>query len=211
MVLIPIVGAVVFTARLKWKWIIFLLVLLLAAVPVVYSNLKSYQKERVQTFLNPGSDPQNRGWNAIQAELAVGRGGIAGKGFMQGTHCSLGYLPTTVANSDFIFPVIAEETGVIGTLTLLALYGALLFSIMRTALIAPDRFGQYLCVGVGALLTVHVTVNIGMCIKLLPITGLPLPLVSYGGSFLVAMMVYLGIVQSVYAHRTQASFLAGEQ
>jgi len=123
LVLLPVVGAIVFTAKLKMHWIVLAVVLVTASVPIVYSNLKPYQRERVETFLNPESDPQNRGWNSIQAELAVGRGGISGKGFMQGTHCSLGYLPTTVANSDFIFPVIAEETGVIGTIGLLILYG----------------------------------------------------------------------------------------
>ena len=208
LVLLPMVGAIILAARLKWIWLLIFLIVAAAALPTVYYNLKPYQKERIQTFLNPDSDPQNRGWNAIQAELAVGRGGMTGTGFMKGTRCSLGYLPTTVANSDFIFPVIAEETGFIGTLALLLLYAILLFSILRTALLAPDDFGRFLCVGVAVLLATHVFVNIGMSIKLLPITGLPLPLVSYGGSFLVAMMIYLGIVQSVYAHRKQESFFA---
>lgn len=208
LVLLPMVGAIVLAARLKWIWILLFLIIAAAALPTIYYNLKPYQKERVQTFLNPDSDPQNSGWNAIQAELAVGRGGMTGTGFMKGTRCSLGYLPTTVANSDFIFPVIAEETGFLGTLAMLLLYAVLLFSILRTALLAPDAFGRYLCVGVAVLLATHVFVNVGMCIKLLPITGLPLPLISYGGTFLVAMMIYLGIVQSVYAHRQRDSFFA---
>ncbi len=208
LVLIPVAGAVMFAANLKLKWLIAMLVIAAAVMPAVYYNLKPYQKERVLAFLNPDSDPENRGWNATQANLAVGRGGLTGKGFMQGTHCALGYLPKTVANSDFIFPVIAEETGFLGTFVLLVLYAVLLFSILRTALIAPDLFGRYLCIGIAALLLFHTVVNIGMCIRLLPITGLPLPLVSYGGSFLVAMLVYLGIVQSVYAHRKTDSFFA---
>lgn len=208
LVLLPIVGAIVFSAHLKLRWILILLAVLLAAAPILYANLKPYQKERIYTFLNPESDPSDRGWNAIQANLAVGRGGVSGKGFMEGTHCSLGYLPQTVANSDFIFPVIAEETGFIGAFLLLTLYAILMFSILRTAMLAPDDFGRYLCVGIAALLITHVAVNIGMCIRLLPITGLPLPLVSYGGSFMVSMMTYLGIVQSVYAHRKQEGFLS---
>ena len=208
LVLIPIVGAIIFSAHLKLRWIMILLAVLLAAAPILYMNLKPYQKERIYTFLNPESDPSNLGWNAVQANLAVGRGGVTGKGFMQGTHCSLGYLPKTVANSDFIFPVIAEETGFIGAFLLLALYAVLMFSILRTAMLAPDDFGRYLCVGIAALLITHVAVNIGMCIQLLPITGLPLPLVSYGGSFMVSMLIYLGIVQSVYAHRKQDNFLS---
>lgn len=208
LVLLPIVGAILFSAHLKLRWILALLILLMATAPVLYMNLKPYQKERIYTFLNPESDPTDLGWNAVQANLAVGRGGVTGKGFMEGTHCSLGYLPRTVANSDFIFPVIAEETGFIGAFLLLMLYAVLMFSILRTAMLAPDDFGRYLCVGIGALLITHVAVNIGMCIQLLPITGLPLPLVSYGGSFMVSMMIYLGIVQSVYAHRKQDSFLS---
>ncbi len=208
LVLLPVVGAIAFAANLKLKWLIVLLITAAAVTPAVYYNLKPYQKERVHAFLNPDSDPTDRGWNATQANLAVGRGGLTGKGFMQGTHCSLGYLPRTVANSDFIFPVIAEETGFLGTFTLLVLYAILLFSILRTALIAPDLFGRYLCIGIAALMLFHTVVNIGMCIRLLPITGLPLPLVSYGGSFLVAMLIYLGIVQSVYAHRKMDSFLS---
>ncbi len=208
LVLLPVVGAIAFAANLKLKWLIVLLITAAAVTPAVYYNLKPYQKERVHAFLNPDSDPTDRGWNATQANLAVGRGGLTGKGFMQGTHCSLGYLPRTVANSDFIFPVIAEETGFLGTFTLLVLYAVLLFSILRTALIAPDLFGRYLCIGIAALMLFHTVVNIGMCIRLLPITGLPLPLVSYGGSFLVAMLIYLGIVQSVYAHRKTDSFLS---
>lgn len=208
LVLLPIVGAILFAAHLKLRWILALLVLLLATAPILYMNLKPYQKERIHTFLNPESDPTDLGWNAVQANLAVGRGGVTGKGFMEGTHCSLGYLPRTVANSDFIFPVIAEETGFIGAFFLLTLYAVLMFSILRTAMLAPDDFGRYLCVGIGALLMTHVAVNIGMCIRLLPITGLPLPLVSYGGSFMVSMMIYLGIIQSVYANRKQESFLS---
>ena len=205
LVLIPIVGAIIFSAHLKLRWILILLAVLLAAAPILYMNLKPYQKERIYTFLNPESDPSNLGWNAVQANLAVGRGGVTGKGFMEGTHCSLGYLPKTVANSDFIFPVIAEETGFIGAFLLLALYAVLMFSILRTAMLAPDDFGRYLCVGIAALLITHVAVNIGMCIQLLPITGLPLPLVSYGGTFLVMTMGYLGIVHSVYGHREKKS------
>lgn len=209
LVLLPVTGAIAFAARLKLRWILALLLMAAILAPVVYFYVfEPYQRERIHTFLNPERDPLTRNWNAIQANLAVGRGGISGKGFMQGTHCSLGYLPRTVANSDFIFPVIAEETGFLGALTLLILYGVLLFSILRTAMIAPDPFGCYLCVGIATLLITHIAVNIGMCIRLVPITGVPLPLLSSGGSFLVVMLTYLGIAQSVYAHRKTDSFLA---
>ena len=207
LVLVPIAGSIAFAANLKFRYILILLAAALLAAPFTYRHMRTYQKERIMTFLNPERDPRNRGWNAIQAELTVGSGGFAGKGYRNGTHCMLGYLPRTVANSDFIFPVISEETGFLGSFTLILLYGCLLFSILRTALLASDAFGRYLCVGIGTLIAVHVVVNIGMCVRLLPITGLPLPLVSYGGTFLILMMTYLGIVQSVYAHRDKDSFL----
>lgn len=206
-ILFPVVGAVMFAAKLKWRYIIIFLLIIACAMPTVYMSLKSYQQERILTFLDPERDPQNRGWNAIQAEIAVGTGGYAGKGYGKGTHCTLGYLPQMVADSDFIFPVIAEETGFVGSTVVISLYALLLFSIFRTALLAPDDFGRYLCVGIAVLLLSHVVINIGMCIRLLPITGLPLPLISYGGTFLIAMMIYLGIAQSVYAHRSERSLL----
>ena len=158
-------------------------------------------------FLNPESERFGGGWNVIQAEIAVGTGGMTGKGYRNGTHTMLGYLPPKVADSDFIFPVIAEETGFAGTFSLILLYGLLFFSILRTALLAPDLFGRYLCVGIAAILMTHVFINIGMCIRLVPVTGLPLPFISYGGTFLVAMLCYLGIAQSVYAHRNDPSML----
>ena len=207
LVLIPATGAIIFAAKLKFRYIAIIIICASVAAPITYSLLKPYQKDRISTFLDPDRDPRNRGWNANQAKMAVGRGGISGQGYMRGTHCSLGYLPRTVANSDFIFPVIAEETGFSGCIMLLTLYAALLYSIFRTALIAPDAFGRYICTGVGALVTFHAGVNIAMCTGLAPITGLPLPLVSFGGTFMVSTMTYLGLVQSVYAHRNSESFL----
>lgn len=207
LVLVIVALGVMFAAHIKWRYILLALLIVTAAAPIAFANLKNYQRERILTFLDPERDPLNRGWNAIQSEMAVGTGGLLGKGYGQGTHCTLGYLPQMVADSDFIFPVIAEETGFAGSCILIILYALLLFSVFRTALLASDMFGRYLCVGVGTLLLAHVTINIGMCVRLLPITGLPLPLVSYGGTFLVAMMIYLGIVQSVYAHRGEKTML----
>lgn len=208
LVLIPIVAMISFTAMLKWRYIILLVVAAAILMPAGYALLKPYQKERILVFLNPERDPMDRGWNQLQAEMAVGNGGLTGKGFMKGTHCTLGYLPQTVANSDFIFPVIAEETGLVGTLSILFLYAMLFFAILRTAILADDSFGRYLCVGVAGILLMHTFINIGMCIRIAPVTGLPLPLVSYGGTFMLATMTYLGIVQSVYAHRNQKSIFS---
>ena len=206
-VLIPLTAAILFAANLRWLYIALIVVLVGVSVPVVYMNMKTYQKERLKTFTDPNYDRFGRGWNAIQSEIAIGTGGMTGKGYRNGTHTTLGYLPPKVADSDFIFPVIAEETGFAGAFCIILLYGLLLFSILRTALLAPDLFGRYLCVGISAILLTHVFINIGMCIRLVPVTGLPLPFISYGGTFLVAMMCYLGIAQSVYAHRNDTSRL----
>ena len=206
-VLIPLTAAILFAANLRWIYIVLIAVMVGVTAPLVYMNMKTYQKERLKTFTNPDHDPYGRGWNAIQSEIAIGTGGMTGKGYRNGTHTTLGYLPPKVADSDFIFPVIAEETGFAGAFSIILLYGLLLFSILRTALLAPDLFGRYLCVGIATILLTHVFINIGMCIRLVPITGLPLPFISYGGTFLVAMMCYLGIAQSVYAHRNDPSRL----
>ena len=206
-VLIPLAAAILFAANLRWIYILLIVVFCAGLTPVAWMNMKTYQKERILTFLDPERDPYKRGWNAIQAEIAVGTGGMTGKGYRNGTHTTLGYLPKMVADSDFIFPVIAEETGFVGAFSVILLYGLLLFSILRTSLLAPDLFGRYLCVGIAAILMTHVFINIGMCIRLVPVTGLPLPFISYGGTFLVAMLCYLGIAQSVYAHRNDTSSL----
>lgn len=196
--------SIVFAAGLKWKYILIGLLAVSVMLPVGYSMLRPYHKERIKVFLDPRHDPLNKGWNQLQSELAVGSGGLTGKGFMQGTQNQFGYLPQTVANSDFIFSIIAEETGFLGSVFFIAMYALLLISIFRTALNAPDAFGQYLCIGTGTVFAVHTIVNIGMSIRLMPVTGLPLPLVSYGGTFLLASLSYLGIVQSVYSARNRS-------
>ena len=197
----PVAG-MIFAARLKWRYIVVFLLALAVILPVSYHFfLKTYQKERILVFFDPDRDKQNRGWNQLQAEIAVGAGGLTGKGFMNGKHNKLGYLPRTVSNSDFIFPVIAEETGFLGTFSLVMMFALLFFSIFRTALLAPDDFGRYLCIGIAIQLFFHVYVNIAMSIRMCPVSGLPLPLVSYGGTFLVITLMYLGMVHSVYGHR----------
>ncbi|NOY75354.1 MAG: rod shape-determining protein RodA [Kiritimatiellaeota bacterium] len=198
MILWPIAGALLFAAGLKWKWILIAVVALLILIPASYPFLNGYQKERVLVFLDPSRSPNNKGWNSRQSELAVGSGGLFGKGLFQSTQSTLGFIPKTVANSDFIFSVIAEENGFVGSLVVLGCYLLLIASTMRTAAIARDSFGRYLAVGTGTLLFVHSFVNIGMTVRLMPVTGLPLPLVSLGGSFIVSTMISLGILQSIH-------------
>jgi rod shape determining protein RodA len=163
--------------------------------------LESYQKERIRVFLSDEYDTSGSGWSKIQAQVAVGSGGFYGKGFLKGTQNMLGFLPRTVAPTDFIFCVIAEESGFCGSMLILLLYLFLLYRCLRTAWRAPDEFGRMCALSITILLFCHVFINIAMTIGLLPITGLPLPLMSYGGSCMIATMGMLGLIQSIYQRR----------
>jgi rod shape determining protein RodA len=164
--------------------------------------LKDYQRNRILTFLMPDKvDPRGSGWNLNQSLISVGSGGLTGKGWTEGTQAKLGYLPRSVAHNDFIFSVLAEEKGFLGSITVLSLSGILLLNGVRIASQARDRFGLLLAVSVTIIFTIHTFINIGMTIGLMPITGLPLPFLSYGGSFLLSCCILQGIVQSVYRHR----------
>jgi len=157
-------------------------------------------KKRVITFAFPDRDPLGAGWNKRQSEIAVGSGGRTGKGYLNGTQNILGFLPQSVSSTDFIFSVIAEATGFLGSVVLLVLYAGLFGAIAYAGIRCRDSCGRLLCAGVGTLLFVHVFVNIAMTVGRMPITGLPLPLVSYGGSFTISTMAMLGLVQSVAIH-----------
>ncbi|WFB35107.1 rod shape-determining protein RodA [Kiritimatiellota bacterium B12222] len=202
MILPCVVMTQLFVSGLPWRVIGFLLLMGVMCVPLAWKFAKPYQKERILVFLNPDRDPNGASWNAAQSKLAVGSGGLTGKGIGQGTQNILGFLPTTVAPTDFIFSVIAEEKGFLGSAYLLGLYTLLFGSLARTALRASDMFGRLIAVGILTMLSVHVSINVAMTIGLMPIVGLPLPLVSYGGSFVVSMMLALGLVQSVHVRRS---------
>mgnify|MGYP001173209278 CR=1 FL=1 len=164
--------------------------------------LKDYQRNRILTFIMPDEvDPKGSGWNLNQSLISVGSGGITGKGWTEGTQAKLGYLPRSVAHNDFIFSVLAEEKGFLGSILVLSITGILLLNGVRIASKARDRFGMFLAVGVTTIFTIHAFINIGMTIGMMPITGLPLPFLSYGGSFLLSCCMLQGIVQSIYRHR----------
>jgi rod shape determining protein RodA len=164
--------------------------------------LHGYQRNRIVSFVAPDKiDPMGIGWNQRQSLISVGSGGFWGKGWTEGTQAQLGYLPRAVAHNDFIFSVIAEERGFVGSLAVLGLFGILLFNGIRIAGLARDRFGTLLAVGVTVLFAVHVFVNMAMTIGLVPITGIPLPFISYGGSFVLSCCLLQGLVQSVYRFR----------
>jgi rod shape determining protein RodA len=162
------------------------------------TGLSDYQQGRIEVFFYPEKDPLGAGWNKRQSEIAVGSGGLRGKGYLRGTQNILGFLPRSVAPTDFIFSVVAEEKGFVGSVTVLLLFAIVLGCGIWTALLTLDPLGRLLCVGVTSLIFFHVFINVAMTIGLMPITGLPLPLLSYGGSFMIVMMSALGIIQSVY-------------
>lgn len=203
--------AMLFGAGMKWKYV--LAVLLLAGLAIYWGYyesmvreepllLRRYQRDRIRVLFNPGADRTNTGHNAYQAKLAVASGGRSGSGIGQGTQLELGFLPKTISNNDFIFAVIAEETGFSGVAFLLLLYGWLLYTVLRTAFLS-DGYGSFIAIGVATMFFAHIFINVGMSIGIAPVTGLSLPLVSYGGSFTLTALASLGLVQSVYRYGKQ--------
>lgn len=170
-----------------------------AAFPLMWSLLKPYQQARLTAFLDPYGDPQGAGWNIIQSLIAVGSGAATGKGLTAGTQSPLGYLP--IAESDFVFAGLAEDLGFMGAVILFALYVVLLVAALRIAFRSRDAFGTFLGGGIVAMLLFQIMVNVGMAISLMPVTGIPLPFISHGGSSLVSICFALGVLQSVSMRR----------
>lgn len=190
---------IVFFAGLPWKYIFGAFALAAASVPIAWEFMHEYQKQRVLTFLDPESDPLGSGYHIIQSKIAIGSGGIEGKGFLGSTQAHLEFLPEST--TDFIFSVLSEEFGLIGVIILLLMY---LFVIGRGLYIsakAEDNFTRYLSASLVMTLFIYVFVNISMVSGLLPVVGLPLPLVSYGGSSLVTLMISFGILMSIHTHK----------
>ena len=161
--------------------------------------LRQYQKDRIMTFLDPESDRLGAGWNIIQSKIAIGSGGLTGKGFLQGTQTKYEFLPA--AHTDFIFSVAGEELGFIGALAVLALFFFLIARALHIGAIAKNRFYSLVAIGIASMLTFHVFVNVGMTIGVMPVTGLPLPFISSGGSSLMANLLAIGLLLHIYAYR----------
>ncbi|MBN3262547.1 peptidoglycan glycosyltransferase MrdB [Pectobacterium brasiliense] len=191
---------VLFLAGMSWRLIGIAVLLLAAFIPILWFFLMhDYQRARVMMLLDPESDPLGAGYHIIQSKIAIGSGGLSGKGWLHGTQSQLEFLPER--HTDFIFAVLSEELGLIGVLVLLAMY---LFMIMRGLVIAANAqtsFGRVMVGGLMLILFFYVFVNIGMVSGILPVVGVPLPLVSYGGSALVVLMAGFGIVMSIHTHR----------
>lgn len=199
----PVVVAMLFIGGIPKRWLIAMLILAVAVVPLVVNfGLKPYQYSRITTFINPDLDPRGDGWNINQSLIAIGSGGFYGKGFKApNTQNELGFLPATIVHNDFIFSVMGEQHGFVGGVILIAVLGVLFLGGLYIAMEANDDLGKLLAVGIVLLLFTHTFMNIGMTISVTPITGLPLPFVSYGGSFLLITLFSMGILQSVWIHR----------
>ncbi len=200
MTLLLIGGTMLFFVKIRREIIVFISVIGIIAMPLVWQyGLKDYQKHRVLTFISPDSDPQGKGYNSIQSRIAVGSGQITGKGFRQGTQSQLEFLPER--HTDFIYSVLSEEWGFFGSVIVMGIFIWLFLVSFEISLKARDRNGALITVGVTAYLFWHMFVNIGMVIGLLPIVGVPLPLLSYGGSGMLTTMLGLGLVSSVAYRR----------
>ncbi|NUU65027.1 peptidoglycan glycosyltransferase MrdB [Enterobacteriaceae bacterium BIT-l23] len=195
---------VLFLAGLSWRLIGIAILLLAAFIPILWFFLMhDYQRQRVMMLLDPESDPLGAGYHIIQSKIAIGSGGLRGKGWMHGTQSQLEFLPER--HTDFIFAVLAEELGMVGVLILLTLYLLLIMRGLWIAAHAQTTFGRVIAGGLMLILFVYVFVNIGMVSGILPVVGVPLPLVSYGGSALIVLMAGFGIIMSIHTHRKMLS------
>lgn len=200
---VPVLLAMMFIGGIPKRWLISMMIIGVAMIPLVVNfGLKDYQYKRITTFLNPELSPLDEGWNINQSLIAIGSGGMYGKGFKApNTQNELGFLPATIVHNDFIFSVMGEQHGFVGGVILVAVFALLFILCLHVAIEADDDLGRLLAVGIVLLLFTHTFMNIGMTISVTPITGLPLPFVSYGGSFLMITLFSMGILQSVWIHR----------
>jgi rod shape determining protein RodA len=190
---------VLLLAGLSWRFLFRLLLLVVAAAPAIWFLIRDYQRQRILTLFDPESDPLGAGWNIIQSKIAIGSGGLTGKGLFNGTQSHLDFLPET--QTDFIVAVLAEELGFVGVVSLLSLYGLLMFRGLLISLQAQDTYGRLLAGSITFTFVVYVFVNIGMVSGILPVVGIPLPLVSYGGSSILTLFAGFGILMSIHSHR----------
>ncbi len=192
-------GFMMFGTGISWKKIIFVVICVLVALPVLWSHMHDYQKRRVYTFLNPEEDPLGSGYNIIQSKIAVGSGGVFGKGFLNGSQTQLNFVPEQ--QTDFIFSILAEEFGFAGSVIILLLYAAL-FVMARSILAGCSSvYARAMAVGMSSIIFVHVFINIGMVTGMLPVVGVPLPLVSYGGSSLISSFIAVAFIVNAHIHR----------
>jgi rod shape determining protein RodA len=195
----PILVTGLILGGLRPKWVIGAIILAVFVLALGWYNLKVYQKERIYTFLEPERDPQGAGYHSIQSKIAFGSGGFWGKGIGKGSQTRLGFLPER--HTDFIFSVVGEELGFVGAGTMLILYLLIIMRSIHVAQTARDKLGIYIAVGGTSVLLFHILENMGMVVGLMPITGIPLPLLSYGGSAILSTFLFLGLIINVRMRR----------
>jgi rod shape determining protein RodA len=191
--------SLLFLAGLSWWWIAPTVSAIVAAVPIAWQFMHDYQKRRVLTFLNPASDALGAGWNISQAEIAIGSGGFSGKGFGQGTQSQLNFLPEK--QTDFIYTTLGEEFGFMGSVGLLILFAIVIGFGVRIAMASRSQFGRLVAMGLTLNFFFYIMINAAMVMGLMPVVGIPMPLVSYGGTAMLTVMFGFGILMSVHVHR----------
>lgn len=192
-------GTIFFAAGLAWRYFIITGLAVVGAIPVVWDRLHDYQRDRVFTFLDPERDPLGAGYHILQSKIALGSGGLFGKGFMAGTQAHLNFLPEK--QTDFIFTMLGEELGFVGGIVLLSFYAVTLILATNVALQCRNQFGRLLALGITVSFFFYVFINTAMVMGLLPVVGVPLPLVSYGGTAMLSLMFAFGLLMSCYVHR----------
>ena len=205
LVLAGILAGMLFMSGASMKWLTIMAGVVIAMIPVAWTYLlRDYQKQRLISFLNPGSDPQGAGYQLYQSQIAVGSGGLFGKGLTNGTQDALAFLP--VGDTDFAFARLAEELGFIGALLVFVLFMVLLWRVLMAGYRSQDRFGTIFAAGIGSMILFQVVVNVGMVIGLLPVTGIPLPFITRGGASLISLAIGLGILQSINIRQAKAEW-----
>ncbi|MBU5437839.1 rod shape-determining protein RodA [Tissierella sp. MSJ-40] len=203
-VLVFFLAVMLFVAGLDWKYIGYAFLSAIISLPILWFSLKDYQRNRILNFLDPERDIPNTGYQAMQGRVAIGSGKVFGRGLFKGVYTQFNYIPEK--QTDFIFAVIGEELGLIGGLTLIILYFIMLYRLIKIAKDSNDMFGSLMVIGITAMFVAHIWENIGMTIGLMPITGIPLPFLSYGGTFQLVNMVCIGIALSVCIHKDGLNF-----
>ncbi len=205
LVLAGILAGMLFMSGASMKWLTVLAGFVIAMIPIAWTYLlRDYQKQRLTGFLNPASDPQGAGYQVLQSQIAVGSGGLFGKGLTNGTQDALAFLP--VGDTDFAFARLAEELGFVGALLVFVLFVVLLWRVLMAGYRSQDRFGTIFAAGIGSMILFQVVVNVGMVIGLLPVTGIPLPFITRGGASLISLAIGLGILQSINIRQAKAEW-----
>jgi len=204
--ILVLVIALFLTRAAFWDWVLILGLNIAVgiAVPFIWGMLKAYQRMRILAFLNPAADPYGAGYHSLQSKIAIGSGGLLGKGFLRGTQTQLQFIPEQ--HSDFIFSVIGEEFGLMGAMLVLSLFAILVWRMVVIASQARDWFGNLLANGIAVMTTFHVLANIGMAVGLLPVVGIPLPFISFGGTSLLMNLMAVGVLQSIAMRRQKIIF-----